>query len=511
MTPKGADLAATDLIEVSTLEAGSYVTKSITGQELIDAIPLPPTGLTVGTTPISSGTVGRVLFEGTGNVLQQSANLFWDSTNNRLGIGTSSPTVQLDVRGSDTSFIKSNLGVFDIGFGSANRVGLTQNIVGYSSTMGPNGAGGIRIGTGTSYAYLSAQLTALILNGGGGNVLIGTTTDAGFRLDVNGTARVKGTGTTSSTTAFTVQNSAGTNMLQLRDDNYQLFGSWLAMESSRYIYKANNATGILTLCNDSTVASFVNLYGSSHATLPNVIDFGTASTSRMVINAAGNVGIGTTSPTSRIHVSGLFDALPARILRQGTYGEVIRIGRNDNSSETASIHYPNDGVFAINTVSNERMRINASGNVLINTTTDAGYKLDVNGTARVSGDVTSTGSFITTSRVGFSNNSRTITFDDANSGILHQGFGGHRFQSYNGSSYVEMFTIVGNQANLRIGINSTTPNASAVLDVVSTDKGFLPPRMTTTQRNAIASPAAGLMVYDTTLNAMFYFNGTIWI
>jgi hypothetical protein len=39
MTPKGADLEATDLIEVSTLEAGSYVTKSITGQELIDAIP----------------------------------------------------------------------------------------------------------------------------------------------------------------------------------------------------------------------------------------------------------------------------------------------------------------------------------------------------------------------------------------------------------------------------------------------------------------------------------------
>lgn len=39
MTPKGSDLEATDLIEVSTLEAGSYVTKSITGQELIDGIP----------------------------------------------------------------------------------------------------------------------------------------------------------------------------------------------------------------------------------------------------------------------------------------------------------------------------------------------------------------------------------------------------------------------------------------------------------------------------------------
>lgn len=41
MTPKGANLEATDLIEVSTIESGSYVTRSITGQELIDAIPAP--------------------------------------------------------------------------------------------------------------------------------------------------------------------------------------------------------------------------------------------------------------------------------------------------------------------------------------------------------------------------------------------------------------------------------------------------------------------------------------
>jgi hypothetical protein len=56
-------------------------------------------GLSVGTTPIASGTIGRVLFEGTGNVLQQSANLFWDSTNNRLGIGTETPENSLDVNG----------------------------------------------------------------------------------------------------------------------------------------------------------------------------------------------------------------------------------------------------------------------------------------------------------------------------------------------------------------------------------------------------------------------------
>jgi hypothetical protein len=54
------------------------------------------TGLTVGSTAISSGTDGRVLFQN-GGVLQQSANFFWDNTNSRLGIGTSSPASRLDI------------------------------------------------------------------------------------------------------------------------------------------------------------------------------------------------------------------------------------------------------------------------------------------------------------------------------------------------------------------------------------------------------------------------------
>lgn len=48
-----------------------------------------------------------------------------------------------------------------------------------------------------------------------------------------------------------------------------------------------------------------------------------------------------------------------------------------------------------------------------------------------------------------------------------------------------------------VGIGTTTPNANAQLDVVSTTKGLLIPRMTGAQRNAIASPVAGLMVYQT--------------
>ncbi len=61
-----------------------------------------------------------------------------------------------------------------------------------------------------------------------------------------------------------------------------------------------------------------------------------------------------------------------------------------------------------------------------------------------------------------------------------------------------------------VGIGTFTPAASAQLDVSSTTKGFLPPRMDSTQRNAIVSPAAGLTIYNTTLNAVQVYNGTIW-
>ncbi|MCA6364985.1 MAG: hypothetical protein IM638_18285 [Bacteroidetes bacterium] len=63
-----------------------------------------------------------------------------------------------------------------------------------------------------------------------------------------------------------------------------------------------------------------------------------------------------------------------------------------------------------------------------------------------------------------------------------------------------------------VGINATgaTPDASAMLDVVSTTRGLLIPRMTSAQRTAIATPATGLYVYDTTTNSFWFYNGTIW-
>src|SRR5687767_3382630 len=56
-----------------------------------------------------------------------------------------------------------------------------------------------------------------------------------------------------------------------------------------------------------------------------------------------------------------------------------------------------------------------------------------------------------------------------------------------------------------VGIGTNTPDASALLELLSTNKGILVPRMTTAQRTGIVTPANGLLVYDTNFDCFFYF------
>jgi hypothetical protein len=63
----------------------------------------------------------------------------------------------------------------------------------------------------------------------------------------------------------------------------------------------------------------------------------------------------------------------------------------------------------------------------------------------------------------------------------------------------------------QVGIGTNTPAASAQLDVSSTERGFLPPRMTSAQRDLIATPATGLLIFQTDNTPGYYFyNGTAW-
>jgi hypothetical protein len=61
-----------------------------------------------------------------------------------------------------------------------------------------------------------------------------------------------------------------------------------------------------------------------------------------------------------------------------------------------------------------------------------------------------------------------------------------------------------------VGFGTSTPSEKALLDLTSTTKGFLPPRMTTANRDAITSVPAGLMIYNTSTNKLNFYNGSAW-
>jgi uncharacterized protein (TIGR02145 family) len=94
-------------------------------------------------------------------------------------------------------------------------------------------------------------------------------------------------------------------------------------------------------------------------------------------------------------------------------------------------------------------------------------------------------------------------------GLLTSGSASGNTPYWNGSQWVvNGINLYNNGSNL--GIGTTTPNASAITEMNSTTQGFLPPRMTTVQRDAIASPATGLVIFNTTTNCLNFFIGSGW-
>lgn len=154
-------------------------------------------------------TSGSVLFSNGTTIAQDNAQLFWNDTNNRLGIGTSTPSIKLQVEtsvnGSDGIWAR-NTNTGTLAFGSVDCVSNVGsiNLRAHSSTHSVwantsmiNSAsafsGGMVLfqGGANPIAFWTNSSERLRIHGTTGNVGINTTTDAGFKLDVNGTARIQ--------------------------------------------------------------------------------------------------------------------------------------------------------------------------------------------------------------------------------------------------------------------------------------------------------------------------------
>ena len=85
------------------------------------------------------------------------------------------------------------------------------------------------------------------------------------------------------------------------------------------------------------------------------------------------------------------------------------------------------------------------------------------------------------------------------------------FSVGNGTSGSARSNALSIYKNGNVAIGNTIPEATAALEVSSTTKGFLPPRMTNTQMEAMSSPAEGLMIYNTDFKNIFFYTGSNWI
>jgi hypothetical protein len=77
--------------------------------------------------------------------------------------------------------------------------------------------------------------------------------------------------------------------------------------------------------------------------------------------------------------------------------------------------------------------------------------------------------------------------------------------------FVYHFSFFSATAQVGINTDNSDPDPSAMLDVSSTDKGMLMPRMTSTQREAINNPATGLLVFDNTTESFWFYQTSGWL
>jgi hypothetical protein len=207
-----------------------------------------------------------------------------------------------------------------------------------------------------------------------GNIGIGTTTDAGYKLDVNGDVRFSGTLYTrpGTNTGIVMANTSA-----IRNTGTQYFDYGTGGTGDFYFRGGSGFANVLTLTNAGSV-------GIGNASPSYTTDI--AGTLRSTLGAnfattSGNVGIGTASPSEKLHIS-RSDAGDIAMLASNSVSSNYFITRASGNAEILTT----SGAIQFSTNGGEDMRISTSGELLINTTTDAGdYKLQVNGNERIAG------------------------------------------------------------------------------------------------------------------------------
>lgn len=386
-----------------------------------------------------------------------------------------------------------------------------------------------------------------------GNFLIGTTTDSGYRLDVNGTVRFGDLGNVYYATLTSGGADGGIFRVGGASYGYAQLQSYALTLNGGHGISGTGGTAQFSITSQVSpsaaqsnaairfVADNPGSGGGTWGAYSTALAFNFLKketsgsyTSILAMNGGtNNVGIGTTTPGSKLTIDGVL-------------ANNIGITLQDSGTWRSSYFVGNGGTF-INAWSNG-LHLGVDGNNLMKFTWDSKIGVgQLSPTARFqikgSGSTSATTSLLVENSAATASltvlDNGTVSVGTSNTGVIMKNNGGYPSLAFwesiarwtiqrEGS---DVLNFVPNTTHIH-GVISFVPGvytggvaigndtyqhasqlkpASAVLSLYAEAQGFLQPRLSTSQKNAIATPATGLQVYDSTLNKNNLYNGTSWL
>ena len=459
----------------------------------------------------------------------------------QVGNGAGTPTARLQVKGSGTTSATTALLVQNSGGGNIIKanddgrvllgvntnyqnhllelngegLGDSQTLLRLQSSVNFTGAyTGIGFTNSTNGSSLSSEIrayresygNAMTFNFAGTEMLRATSEGSLGIGETTPTARlqVKGSGTTSATSSLLVQNSAGTELFKVQDDGIVSFTN----------LEINGTTISRAVSQSISINSLQNIHINRDAHIFKTSDGGAYSEVMRIIGFPNQfVGIGESEPTARLQVKGSGnDATTTALLVQNSDGDELLKVDDAGATYLNGLTYINnqDYVFGNSSFSTGNT-LKAQGSMIVGDGANPTSTLQVVGSGTTSATTAllvenSAGTELLKVRDdGWIDGVSTLNALSVRIGYNIQ-TNGANFKVDHTNSYLQS-----QYTNNVFGGTNTDGDASALVTMKSTTQGFLPPRMRTGEKNAITSPAPGLMVYDTDANQMSYWNGGGWI